>query len=273
MNTCKFVPIRKSTDTFTTMNFVCERDESVCKGPFTYSFCRVYLVTEGECTVKFNRQSFTAVKNDVFIIFPAVEYSFECTDKIKLMYVSFLGLRMEDIFSRFGISKSNCHFEKMSHIRSFWEQEFICENEIIDLVSESVVLYTFSEIGKRCIKQWSVDKKTKKSETMLFIKKYIDENFTDPNLSLDSVSDKFKYNNKYLSHHFKSVFGYGMAEYLNLIRINYACTLIEDNHHFVKDIAFKCGYKDPLYFSRVFKKQIGYSPKELIQKKKLILNE
>ena len=265
MNTCKFVPVHNSSDIIITLNFVCERNESVYKGPFTFAFYRIYLVTEGECTVRFNKTEFHAKENDVFIVFPAVEYTLECSGSIKLMYVSFIGLRTESIFSRLNISKNKCFFENMAVIRPFWEHSFNCENDFLGLVSESVVLHTFSEIGHRLAVQQSSEEKAKPSDSMLFVKKFIDENFTDPNLTLESVSDRFKYNKKYLSHHFKSVFGYGVTEYLNLIRINYACSLIEQNHRFVQDISFNCGFKDPLYFSRVFKKQTGHSPKEMIK--------
>lgn len=273
MNICRFVPIQPPKDTITTLNFVCERDEFVYKGPFIYSFYRICLVTEGECTVKFNRTSFTVKENDVFILFPEVEYTLEYCGSINLLYISFIGLRTEEIFSRMGISKNKCYFENMSHIRPFWEQEFVCENEFLDIVSESVVLYTLSEIGQRRAIQKKADEKTKPTDTMLFVKKYIDENFTNPCLSLEFISDKFKYNKKYLSHHFKKVFGFGITEYLYLLRINYACTLIEDNHSSVQDISFKCGYKDPLYFSRVFKNQTGHSPKEMIRLKKNLQGE
>jgi len=33
----------------------------------------------------------------------------------------------------------------------------------------------------------------------------------------------------------------------------------------VKDIAYLCGFSDPLYFSRSFKKYIGQSPKDFIK--------
>ena len=39
-------------------------------------------------------------------------------------------------------------------------------------------------------------------------------------------------------------------------------TLFDHGIDSVKNVAFLCGYTDPLYFSNVFKKQIGMSPKE-----------
>lgn len=268
MNTCRFIPAYNTPDVITTMNFVCERGDDVNKGPFIFSFYRICLVTKGKCTVRFDRTCFEVKENDAFVIFPSVEYHLEGVEDMNLMYVSFIGTRVSAIMTRLGITKKNCVFYDMSHIRFFWEQEFSCRNEFLDLVSESVVLYTFSEIGDKISTEKKTEEFVKASSSMFFVKKYIDENFSDPELSLLAVSKNFKYNKKYLSHSFKKVFEVGISEYINNIRINYACNLIEQKHRFVQEIAFLCGYKDPLYFSRVFKKITGVSPREMINAQK-----
>jgi len=39
--------------------------------------------------------------------------------------------------------------------------------------------------------------------------------------------------------------------------------LIAHNNYSIKKAAFEVGFNDPLYFSRLFKSKIGYSPNEL----------
>ncbi len=268
MNICRFVPSYSSPDVITTLNYVCEKGEYVNKGPFIFSFYRVCLVTKGKCSVKFDQSYFELKENDVFVIFPSVEYRLECAEDLNLMYVSFIGTRVSEILSRLGVTKNTGFFYDMSHIRFFWEQEFSCKTEFLDLVSESVILYTFSEIGHKLSSSKESEIPVNTSSSMFFVKKFIDENFGDPEISLESISFRFKYNKKYLSHQFKCVFGMGVSEYLNTLRISYAVSLIEQNHRFVQEIAFRCGYKDPFYFSRVFKKITGISPREMIKSKK-----
>ena len=53
----------------------------------------------------------------------------------------------------------------------------------------------------------------------------------------------------------------GVSEYIATIRIQYACTLMEQGLSSVSDIALLCGFSDPLYFSKVFKKRMGISPR------------
>jgi two-component system response regulator YesN len=54
----------------------------------------------------------------------------------------------------------------------------------------------------------------------------------------------------------------GVNEYLRTLRINHAVFLIDHGIDSVKNVALLSGFSDPLYFSAVFKKHIGMSPKE-----------
>ena len=96
-------------------------------------------------------------------------------------------------------------------------------------------------------------------------KKYIDENFSDPELSLEKLSGEFSYNKKYLSSAFKKLFRVSLSDYLCTVRINHACVLIDRNYKSISDIAFLCGFSDPMHFSKVFKKKMTMSPREYIK--------
>ena len=59
------------------------------------------------------------------------------------------------------------------------------------------------------------------------------------------------------------------AQYLLSLRISNAQTLLETTSYNVTEIADIVGYDNPLYFSRIFKKQVGLSPSEF---RKQLLN-
>lgn len=61
---------------------------------------------------------------------------------------------------------------------------------------------------------------------------------------------------------FKRYFGKTPIEYTNQIRIEQAKSMLRENDMKIKAIAETVGYSDALYFSRVFKKESGYSPSE-----------
>ena len=66
----------------------------------------------------------------------------------------------------------------------------------------------------------------------------------------------------YLVSIFKICYGLTPMDYLVNKRIDEAKVLLEDGSLKIKDIASVVGYEDSLYFSKVFKKFTGVSPKE-----------
>ncbi|MDO5425971.1 MAG: response regulator [Eubacteriales bacterium] len=75
----------------------------------------------------------------------------------------------------------------------------------------------------------------------------------------------------YLSTLFSQHRGYGFSDLVNTIRIERACTYLEQGYLKNYEIAYKVGYRDEKYFSKTFKKLKGISPAEYkkeLQKKK-----
>ncbi len=61
---------------------------------------------------------------------------------------------------------------------------------------------------------------------------------------------------------FKKRCGRSPVEYRNSIRINAARSLLANTDLMISEIAVRCGFDDPYYFSRIFKKLTEISPKE-----------
>ena len=92
-------------------------------------------------------------------------------------------------------------------------------------------------------------------------KDYIDAHF-DKDISLDDVSKVVNISPYYFSKIFKEESGLNFIEYLTNIRIEKAKNLLENSNLSVKEICISCGYSDPNYFSRSFKKNVGVTPTE-----------
>jgi AraC-like DNA-binding protein len=60
--------------------------------------------------------------------------------------------------------------------------------------------------------------------------------------------------------------GVSYTDYLRSLRLKFAVSLFDRGLDSVKNVALLSGFTDPLYFSTVFKKHIGLSPKEYKEK-------
>lgn len=91
-------------------------------------------------------------------------------------------------------------------------------------------------------------------------KAYVQENFSNPDLSIDMVCSELGVSSAYFSTVFKKETGKTFLNYLTECRMTEAERLLimEDEKTYI--IAEKVGYSDPGYFSYVFKKWFGVSP-------------
>jgi two-component system response regulator YesN len=105
-------------------------------------------------------------------------------------------------------------------------------------------------------------KREEKSNSIIeTAQKYIRENYSK-DISLDDVSKEVNISPYYFSKIFKEGTGEGFVEYLTNIRIEKAKELLSTTEFSMREICSMCGYSDPNYFSRSFKKKLGISPTE-----------
>lgn len=259
-NICKFIPKSENEEmSVNILNFVHEKEKQTFKNSRLEAVYKMHFVTKGSGRINVNGVVYELNKNDVFFTFPSVRYAIDSGDGFEYMYISYLGVRTNRIMDRLKITKKNFIFKDCEDLSLIWKNSVFKDVAVLSWRLEGILLYTFSNIAKP-----PCEKKHTHIESVMKIKKYIDENFTDADLSLDKLSRIFTYNKKYISTVFKDKTGVGAAQYISALRIQHACSLIEQGITSVKDISFLSGYNEPLYFSKVFKSKIGMSPKKYI---------
>lgn len=89
---------------------------------------------------------------------------------------------------------------------------------------------------------------------------YFDENYAS-DIHIYEYAKEHYISNSRFTQCFKQYTGLSPTHYLLSLRIQNAQSLLENSTYNISEIAFMVGFRDPLYFSRVFKKQVGVSPK------------
>lgn len=93
------------------------------------------------------------------------------------------------------------------------------------------------------------------------IQQYIREH-SHEDISLDTLASRVNLSPIYISKMFKEKLGVNYIDFLTECRIEKAKKLLNDPEKSLKEITFEIGYHEPNYFSKVFKKMCGVSPKE-----------
>ena len=108
-------------------------------------------------------------------------------------------------------------------------------------------------------------KKNYTNNTINHVKKYINEHLEEK-LSLNEIASIYSISPSYLSALFKKYCNIGFSEYITQMKINKAKELLLKENYKVYEVSDMLGFESAFYFSKVFKKVTGYSPKEYTQK-------
>lgn len=255
-NICKFID-EQVTLSLVTKNFILETDKSVMESKEKLDTNAMYLVIEGEGDYSCGGAQFTVRSGDLFFSFEDEPFGFSHIRGLKYMYIAFTGSRSSELFARFGVNKANCVFRGFESLIPVWKEALLkCGSDNIDLVTESLLLNSFSRLtGFESVK----------ADAVTLALGYLEENYSEADLSLASTAKKLGYNEKYLSHCFSKAMGSTFSEYLKLMRMKQAVFLMENGVTTVKNVAYLVGYRDPLYFSRVFASVMGKTPKDYLR--------
>ena len=110
-----------------------------------------------------------------------------------------------------------------------------------------------------------IAKKSYVRDLITQVEQYIELHYAEP-LSIDSLAELFRLSPNYLNKIFSKYLGMGIHAYLLNYRLKIAVKLLRDNNLMVKEVAYRVGFSDPLYFSRLYKKRFGSSPSTLQKK-------
>lgn len=144
-----------------------------------------------------------------------------------------------------NILKLNNHFLK--NIQQIDTMETLCYKlqEIVETFSDSMFNYI----------------PTKNNELIKKAMVYISQNF-HTNITLENVANYVHLHPSYFSTMFKQSIGSSFKEYINMVRIEESKRLLTNTDFSIIDIAIAIGFEDQSYFSKVFKKYTGMTPKQ-----------
>lgn len=100
-----------------------------------------------------------------------------------------------------------------------------------------------------------------KSQSIMVAQEYIKKNY-NRQLTLDDIAAQVAKNPAYLSASFKRETGMHLMDYINEVRIEMAMKKLKDPKTKIYEVAYDTGFLSDKYFSKVFKKITGFTPKE-----------
>ncbi len=103
-------------------------------------------------------------------------------------------------------------------------------------------------------------------------REYLESHYSD-DISLEAMAEHVNISPQYFSKLIKKTTGFNFIDWLSMLRVKKAKELLTNSNLTVKEVCFMVGYKDPNYFSRIFKKRIGLTPSEYVKANSFLNNK
>lgn len=131
--------------------------------------------------------------------------------------------------------------------------------ELVKMACLQMILVKFYRIQRRQTEQSSAHRDHRK-ERVYEILAYMEEHLRE-RLDYDKLAERVYWSAGHFRSVFKEVTGLAPTEYMNRLRIIKSLEYMQREHLNVSQAAERVGFDDPGYYSRLFKKIMGYSPK------------
>lgn len=257
---CHFVPPAAAYARVETLRFVYETEIFRLRQPLRQTGYCLILVEGGTATLRRGRVMHPVERGSVVLIFPGQEYSFLDHSELTYTYIVFGGDGAEALLEPLALSPVSPPFEGLAPLCAYALER--CRETVPQtaaLISESVLLYVLARLCELRLPLSSA-----RSNRNLYgaVLDCVRRRFRDPDLSLSELGRIYSYSEKYLSALFKKNSGVGFSAYLTELRVELARELLAAGETSMSSVAHECGFRDPLYFSRVFRRATGLSPSE-----------
>ncbi len=146
------------------------------------------------------------------------------------------------------------------HFRYLYSQlnsEVPSEEKVLQAVKP--LNYMFKELKKECLRL--EDEQNASTQIYRQALKFIYDNYMN-DFTLESMAKALAFSPSYLRHKFTEQSGKTIAQTVNSVRLSQAAVLLKTTNLSITHIATECGFCDGNYFSTVFKKKYGVSPKD-----------
>lgn len=142
-----------------------------------------------------------------------------------------------------------------------------CVDYIVKPIDEIELEKTLHKVVERIRQQQNLDQNLPVSPYSQSVGQAIDllRAEYNCNMSLDDICETVSVSKNYFCHLFKKETGQSIWSYLTELRLEHARQLLRTTHLKSYEVAYRVGYDNPAYFSKLFKKRYDLTPNEFRQ--------
>ena len=214
----------------------------------------ILLISQGKSSVLHNSKTFDLSAGNFLIYAPGEEQKYSFETNTSSMWCHFSGRILEELFEECNLQSGVYYTSNNAVLEAFSN---LIRNFNTPSQSKLAIVYLLELIYS--ISSAITSPEPAFPDALLSVISYINENY-NKTISLDTLAKISGYSKSRFSHIFSEYMNTTPIRYQNEIRLRNASEMLTSTHLSVSDIAISCGFSDPLYFSRVFRKKYNITP-------------
>ena len=237
----------------------------------------VMYVIEGACLIETKDESFHLKKGEFVFIDNLVEHRLNVSEPCKMINIEFYFTHTNKmIVSMKHLIEQSQHLQQLIEM----EQPYIIlkHSDEIDRLLKMIIFESDQQnrddlvslmIGQLLIHLARLGVKTKEAQSQMYIvNKYVEETIQymhysyEKDIKVQDLADAVNVHPNYLHRIFKQVMNESIIEYLTKLRVRQAKVLLRDTNLSIIEITHKVGMNSSQYFSQVFKRYVGCTPRD-----------
>lgn len=244
----------------------CEPSHHV--GPRVLEGYKMVFVTKGRGSLTIDGTSHSLEAGDMFALFPKErhEYRSDPDDPWEIMWVAISGRISPDLMGELGLTGTD--FIRKNILNPSIKKTLttlihaLGDREDTSRLAATGQLYVLLAYLKQAAGLIENTPETASSISCVEqAARFIEQNYYI-DLDVQTLCDYVSYSRSYLSRVFHQETGYTIPEYINKIRMENAMELLRETTLPLREIAASVGIHDSFYFSKLFKKYTGRTPRE-----------
>jgi AraC-like DNA-binding protein len=226
---------------------------------------QIQLVIEGVIDLFDGNEWHSLKEGDCFVLPPSFinDYIYRTDNtnrKTVGYYVHFCGMAVDELMTKAGLNGFRVLRSVSGEVKRSFESLIYARKTENDISALGSLIKIIAAVTS--------NKDSSYSNTELLVRKqasYINQNY-NKEIDYNKMAAKCNLSRSWFTHVFTDIFGVPPTLYQLNLKLEQAGELLKCSNLSVNEVAMQCGFNDPLYFSRAFKKAFGISPSEYKKK-------
>lgn len=230
----------------------------------------INYINLGRCIMVIDDKNVTLKQGECVIIPPNYRHSFmvDGLQKCQITQLSFKLYKIDEVLDSLSLFKykqpyfkiTNCTdvLDSMSQMYTYYNYKSYSEYNKLLLNLELQKLFVMLSMH---IEHTDLKKGRYEHTLLETALAYIDAHYEE-DIQLEDLAKMYKVSSRYLRKIFMEYVGFSAIEYITMLRIERAKDLLKNTHSSISEIGMDVGYNSFQYFSMMFKKKTGVSPKD-----------